>query len=120
MIDLDAECTRRGRVTRICVTIWNAHSTPQRVELECTLDGPVWTPRGDPLAVPEWSGTSWCGIVPASRTRGVGFATTGEPDEPFVEVASVARAETDGTERDRVLEDLETASPPRAVVERGP
>lgn len=120
MIDVEAECHRRGDVTCVRATVANVRNTPQRVELRSTLDGPVWAPRAEPLAVPEWLGSTWVGVVPAGESRGLGFATAADPVDDPVEVVSVERAE-DGPRRptDPIV-DLESSSPPSSVVSRGP
>lgn len=116
MIELDADCTRRGGVTCVRVSVRNERSTPQRVELESALDGPVWAPHSGPLSVSEWSDSGWAGVVPAGRTRGVGFATSAPPAEELVEIVSVERADERWRDGDHVIDELEAPSPPSTVV----
>lgn len=115
MIELDADCTRRGGITCVRATVRNTRTTPQRVELESTLGGPVWPPEARPLTVPEWTGSTWVGVVPAGRTRGVGFATTAEPAADPVAIAGVERAGGRSPRGDHALVELDAASPPASV-----
>lgn len=116
MIDLEVDCVRQGSVTRVQATVTNGRNTSQRVELRSTLDGPVWAPRAGPLTVIEWSGSTWCGIVPPGRTRGVGFATSAAPSKDPVEVVSIERANDDDVTVESVLEELDRSSPPIDIV----
>ncbi|WP_135667326.1 DUF7857 domain-containing protein [Halorhabdus rudnickae] len=120
MIRLDVDWTRQRGVTRVRATVTNDRSTPQRVEIGSTLDGPVWAPRSGPLAVTEWSGSRWNGVVPTESTRGVGFATPAEPSEEPVEIVSEERADEWTDEEDSILEELERSSPPSAIVASDP
>lgn len=118
MIDLETSCRRDGAITRVRVTVHNGRTTPQRVELESTLDGPVWAPESGPIPTPEWDGDTWTGVVGPGTSRGLGFATPAEPVEEPLRIVSVERATEDPADGDRVILDLDEAAPPASVAFR--
>lgn len=120
MIDLNADCIRRGDVTCVRVTVSNGQQTPQVVELESTIDGDVWAPDSAPLSVSEWTDSTWVGVVRPGRTRGLGFATSGDPVDEPVEIASIDRAQPTETRPNRVLDGLEDAAPPSSIIDSKP
>lgn len=115
MIDIQTDCVRRDGVTFVQAALTNARSTPQLVTLESALDGPVWAPTSGPLVDPHWEDERWKGVVPAGSTRGVGFATPADPEDPAAEVRAVRRATRDddeATDAESVLAGLEPSAPP--------
>ncbi|WP_144905028.1 DUF7857 domain-containing protein [Halobellus captivus] len=61
-------------VTLVQVELRNTVSVDLRVRVRNELDGPVLPPREEGLPASGWGADGFCGAVPASGRRGVGYA----------------------------------------------
>lgn len=85
-------------VVFVSATVTNTRATTQQITLESTLSGPIWAPACGGLAVPEWSGSRWCGVIDPGRSRGIGFASpsdTAFADESPLRLVDHERVETE-------------------------
>lgn len=122
MVSVETESASLEGTTYVRAIVRNTRSTPQRVRLESTVPGPVWTPQCYGPVTANWEDRSWEGVVDPGRCRGVGFATPGDVDDgPLLRLASVSRA--DPAERSESTADRLAAlpgwSPARALVGPG-
>lgn len=117
MVELRSTVDRRHGVTFVAAVVVNDRSTPQRVQLRSTIDGPVWPPRRNGVVAPRWSGRTWNDTLEPGERRGVGFASPGEPDGAPVELLAAERASgsDDPSNPRSVLATLERWRPPREV-----
>ncbi|MFC7141664.1 hypothetical protein ACFQMA_17730 [Halosimplex aquaticum] len=116
-MDEVSECdtVRRNGVTFVRATVENERGTPQVVELENRLDGPVWPPRFGDVTAPEWTEGTWKSRIEPGQTLGVGYATPAPPlpDEDPVAVVSRTRASDAGeSDPEEVLASLDDWAPP--------
>ncbi|WP_436923048.1 DUF7857 domain-containing protein [Halosimplex amylolyticum] len=116
-MDEVSECdtVRRNGVTFVRATVENERATPQVVELENRLEGPVWPPRFGDVTAPEWTGGTWKARVEPDQTLGVGYATPAPPlaDGDPVAVVSRERAGDAGeSDPEEVLASLDDWAPP--------
>lgn len=116
-MDEVSECdtVRRNGVTFVRATVRNDRATPQVVELENRLDGPVWPPRLGDQTAPEWTDETWKARVEPGQSLGVGYATPAPPlpDEDPVAVVSRRRASTaEESGPEEVLASLDDWAPP--------
>jgi hypothetical protein len=118
MVDIDADWHQRGDVTHVRATIRNDRTTPQRVAIRTTFDGPVWAPSDRPLPRSEWDGSIWSGRIEPRCVRGLGFATPTALADPPLELVSIERAGSDSTRRCAPdFRQLDKAVPPSTIVE---
>lgn len=117
IVKLETETERTDGVTYVKAIVTNPRGTAQRVKLQSQIDGPTWPPQLGGIIAPNWHDDVWEGTIRAGQSRGVGFASSGNPVDPPMEVISVERAPQDKRETvDQVLSTLEAWSPPSNVV----
>lgn len=118
MVEVDTTVERRCGVTFVAAKVRNTRSTPQRVRVASTLDGPVWPPNDAESQSPEWVDGTWQSTILPGQTRGMGFASPAEPTESPASIVSVSRAtgETTDESDEDVLAELDDWSPPSDIL----
>lgn len=118
MVEVETAVERRRGITFVTAKVTNTRSTPQRVRLESTLDGPTWPPKRGEVRSPEWVEDTWDATVLPGQTRGTGFASPAEPTDSPVTLVSVSRASDDESapSEEDVIADLDEWSPPTHVL----
>lgn len=92
------------------------------IKLRSTLSGPVWPPRSQGVPVAGWDGERYETTVESGSRVAVGFASSGEPYEPPIEIVEakpVARVdidEDDDVDASDVLRALGDPTPPRGAI----
>ena len=116
MVTLDWRLERSGGVTLVGLVVEADRRC--RVQVENSLDGPVWPPRRHGESVAGWNDGTFTGLVPGDGTLTVGYATPAPVEEPpaaVVDTEPATDAETTVESRDRTLAS-EVESTPAGVV----
>ena len=111
---VETECRRENGITLVKGAVTNTRSTLHTVRLESTLDGPTWPPKRDGVVRPEWRDGVWEATIRPGDTLGIGFASSGDPRSPALEVTNVERADSESAGVDPV-DSLTDWSPPRGI-----
>lgn len=121
MVELDWTLRQQSGVSLVELRVTNAAETAVRVRVANELTEPLWPPRREGLPEPGWDDGGWEGIVPATSSMALGYASPAEPSEPPVSVAWTERAastETRIESPEAVVQSLGDASPPRDAIPR--
>lgn len=121
MVAIDSTVERRDGVTLVTAVVTNDRTTTQRVRLRSTLSAPVWPPRRNGVAAPEWTDDTWSSTLEPGVQHGIGFATAADPADPPIELLDASRATASDELADprSILATLDESTPPRAATERG-
>lgn len=124
---LDAAWTvhETGDVVLVEAVVENTAAVARNVGVQPVVEGPVMPPRRRGVPESGWDDGDVQTVVPAHDRLAVGFATTGDPADPPVEVVDSGRASqgpsedrADGPSPTDVLRDLGSPAPPRDAVPR--
>lgn len=112
MVEITTATKHRTEVTLVRAIVTNTRTTTQSVTIETHVDGPIWLPKRNGMAVSEWTDETWSAVLQPGESRGLGFATPGEPMDPPVAIGSTARSMQTETESKQIIGSLEEWSPP--------
>lgn len=122
MVTLESTVERETGVTLVTATV-SGVETPTHVTIESRLDGPVWPPRRQGHPESGWTDEGFDGVVPATGTLAIGFASPADEVEPPLEVTAVEPAEDGDDEMatpEGVLRGLGDPSPPSVIDSENP
>lgn len=119
MVAIESTVERRDGVTIVTAVVTNDRTTTQRVRLRSTLSAPIWPPRRNGVAAPEWTDDTWSATLEPGVQRGIGFATAADPADPPIELLDASRAAASDELADSrsILATLDESTPPRAATE---
>ena len=112
MLELDWRLHDVDGVAFVAAVAESTAPTPRRVRIESRLDAPVQPPRRRGVPERGWDEGGYEGIVPPEGRLALGFACSGEPTEPPVEIVRDERADveaTDGSPITNLTGDFRTA-----------